>query len=165
MNKNIVLIGMPGSGKSTLGCKLSQTLNMEYVDIDVFMEANENKSIKEMFEISEDFFRDMETKYSAILSKLNSHVISTGGGIVKRQENLEYFKDNSVIVFINRPVECILEDIKADTRPLLAGGKDRLFSLYKERIDLYKKYCHIEILNDGSIYKAINKIVEEVKSI
>lgn len=160
MGENIVLIGMPGSGKSTIGCMLSEKLNMKYIDMDKYIEINENKSIKEMFKISEEYFRDIETKYSLVLSNLNSHVIATGGGIIKREENINLFKEKSVIVFINRPLENIVQDIDTDIRPLLSKGKEKLLQLFKERFDLYKQYCDIEILNLGEISETVNNIIE-----
>jgi len=163
MSKNIVLIGMPGSGKSTIGYMLSKKLNMSYIDMDEYIELNYNKSIKEMFQISEEYFRDAETKCSIILSKLNSHVIATGGGIIKRKENMDYFKENSIIIFINRPVYDIMRDIDTDIRPLLSEGKEKLYQLYNERLYLYKSYCDTEIENDGAISGSVNKIIKILK--
>ncbi len=163
MSKNIVLIGMPGCGKSTIGYILSKQLNMGFIDIDKYIELNEKKSIKEMFTIGENYFRDIETKYSSILGKSNSYIIATGGGIIKRHENIKYLKENSIIVFINRPIENIINDIDTDIRPLLSSGKEKLYQLYSERIDLYKKYSDIEIYNNGKISEAVDMITEKIK--
>jgi shikimate kinase len=113
-----------------------------------------------MFAISEDYFRDVESKCSVILGKLNSLVIASGGGVVKRKENIDALKENSIIVFLNRPVENIIKDIDSSTRPLLADGKERLYVLYNERIQLYKSYCDIEILNDDTIETAVDEIIK-----
>ena len=160
MYKNIVLTGMPGCGKSTIGSMLSKYLGMDFIDMDNYIEKHEQKSIKEMFSISEEFFRDAESKCAKELGKLNSHIIATGGGIIKRKENIEHLKDNSIIIFINRPVENIIMDIDTDTRPLLAEGKEKMYNLYNERIELYKKYCDIEINNNGNILEAIDAIMK-----
>ncbi|MGB4440093.1 MAG: shikimate kinase [Sedimentibacter sp.] len=162
MSKNIVLIGMPGSGKSTIGCMLSKKINMDYIDMDEYIETSENKTIKEMFQISEEYFRDVETKCAKELSKLNSHIIATGGGIIKRKNNIEMFKENSIIIFINRPMDNIIQDIDTNVRPLLAEGKNKLDQLYNERFPLYKKYCDIEIINSGEISHVIQQIAELV---
>jgi len=160
MNKNIVIIGMPGSGKSTIGYLLSKKINMSYIDMDEYIEMDEKKSIKEMFQISEDYFRDVETRCTKSLSKLSSHIIATGGGVVKRKENINIFKENCIIVFLNRPLDNIIQDIDTNIRPLLAEGKNKLYQLYDERINLYKEYCDIEIMNNNEIPHAIDQITE-----
>lgn len=163
MIKNIVIIGMPGSGKSTFGKRIAEKLNKPFIDMDVYIESNEKKSIKEMFAISEDYFRDVESKYAMILGKSNSNVIATGGGVVKREENIKNLKKNSVIVFINRPVEKIINDIDVKTRPLLKDGAEVLYKLYNERIDLYKKYCDIEINNEMEVEGVADLIIRKVE--
>jgi shikimate kinase len=162
MNKNIVIIGMPGSGKSTIGYMLSKKIDMGYIDMDEYIEMDEKKSIKEMFQISEDYFRDVETRCAVALSKLNSHIIATGGGVVKRKENINIFKENCIIVFLNRPLDDIIKDIDTNIRPLLAEGKNKLYQLYNERINLYKEYCDIEIMNTQEIPYAVDQIIDLV---
>lgn len=157
--KNIVIIGMPGSGKTTVGLLLSKKLNMKFVDMDEYIEFRERKSIIEMFEISEEYFRNAESKCAEILGKESSLIIATGGGIVKRRENIDFLKQNSVIVFLNRPPEKIIDDIDITTRPLLKEGKNKVFSLYNERLHLYKKYCTIEVLNNKTLDDAVNEIL------
>jgi len=151
MNKNIVIIGMPGSGKTTIGYLVSNKLNMKFVDMDQYIVQNENKTIATMFDIGEEYFRNVETECAIELSKENSLVIATGGGIIKRKENMDYLNRNSVIVFLNRPLEKIIADIDMKTRPLLKESIDNVNKLYNERFHLYKKYCDIEILNETTI--------------
>ncbi|MFO7887908.1 MAG: shikimate kinase [Eubacteriales bacterium] len=157
-----MLIGMPGCGKTTLGNEISKKLNKNLIDMDMYIEKEEKKSIKEMFAENENIFRDAETKYSKKLSKKNSRIIATGGGIVKRKENISHLKTNSIIVFINRPLENIFNDINTETRPLLADGKKLLEKLYDERINLYKEYCDLEVENIGEISDVANNIIEKV---
>lgn len=161
--KNIVLIGMPGSGKSTIGLMVSQKLCMKFIDMDEHIEKKEHKTIKELFAISEECFRDAETRCAEELSKMDSCIISAGGGIIKRKENIDFLKQSSTIVFINRSVEDIVGDIDMSTRPLLKDGIKKVYDLYDERIKLYKSYCDIEILNDGSIQEAVNKIISNAE--
>jgi len=162
--KNLVLIGMPGSGKSTIGRLLSKLLNMKFIDMDDYIEKMEGKSIKELFDLGEDYFRDAETRCSLALSNMNQIVAAAGGGIIKRKENIDYLKRNSLIVFINRPVENILTDIDCEVRPLLAEGKERLYALYDERIHFYKEYCDLEIDNSGAMQEALNKIIDIIRN-
>lgn len=163
MRGNIILIGMPGSGKTSLGKIIADKLNKAFIDMDDYIELKESKSIKEMFAISEEFFRDLESKYSILMGELDSHIIATGGGIVKRKENIRNLKKNSLIVFINRPIEDIVSDVDVKSRPLLKEGVEAVYKLYSERINLYKKYCHIEISNTGEIDKVADLIIEKVE--
>lgn len=155
--KGILLVGMPGCGKSTLGKKLSTEMGWKFVDKDVYVVDKNGKSIKDMFKRGENFFRDNETDACEEVSKLSKVVVSAGGGIVKREENMEYFKD-FLIIFINRPLENIINDIDTETRPLLKDGKERLINIYNERIDLYKKYSDVEIMNDGTLEQTLGKL-------
>lgn len=164
MVKNIVLIGMPGSGKTTIGYELSKKLSMNFIDADNYIEENEKNSISNMFKISEEYFRQIEIKYIAELSKLYSTVIATGGGVIKNENNMLLLKNNSIIIYLNRKVDDIIKDIDISNRPLLKNGKDRLYELFKERHHLYQKYCDIEILNDGSIVDAVDKIIDIINN-
>jgi shikimate kinase len=161
--RNIVLIGMPGSGKTTVGMMLSKKLNMDFFDMDNYIVSMEKKSIIEMFKISEECFRNAETECSKTLKNKTSLIIATGGGVIKRKENMDYLKQNSIIVFLNRPPEKIIEDIDIKTRPLLREGRDKVYTLYNERLSLYKKYCDIEVLNDKTLVDAVNEIINRVK--
>lgn len=163
--KNIILIGMPGSGKTTIGDLLSKKLNMKFIDMDKYIESMENKSVEEMFEISEKYFRDAETKAAKILSSNVPLVIATGGGIVKREENINFLKQNSIIIFINRPLKNIIKDIDISNRPLLNKNKNIIYDLYKERLHLYKKYCNIEVLNDKFINDTLNNLLKSLKNL
>lgn len=160
---NIVLIGMPGSGKTTIGFLLSEKLKMKFIDMDDYIEKREKKTIKELFAVSEECFRDAETKCSEELSKLANCVIAAGGGIVKRKENISMLKQSSIIIFINRPVEDIACDIDMSTRPLLKDGIKRLYDLYDERIDLYKSYCDVEVDNSGGISETVSEVIKKVE--
>lgn len=163
MKKGILLIGMPGCGKTTLGDALAKNIGYDFVDMDRFIEKQEGKSIVEIFKNGEKFFRDIETETSKILSNLHNVVVSSGGGIVTRKENIDYFKD-FLIIFIDRPLELILGNINVENRPLLRDRKDRLYDLYNERIDLYKSFGEKHILNDSTIDKAIERLRETIFS-
>ncbi len=162
MNKNIVLIGMPGSGKTTIGKEVAKRLQIPFIDMDEMIEKKEGKVISEIFDYGEEHFRNLETNCAKELSNRKLCVISTGGGIVKRKENIELLKINSIIVFINRSPEKIVSDVDIQKRPLLKNGIENVYKIYNERIDLYKKYCDLEILNDDTIESAVNKIVNSI---
>ena len=87
-----------------------------------------------------------------------THLISSGGGVVKRAKNILNLKKNSVIVFIDRPLNDIADDINLQTRPLLKGGMGRLYELYNERIELYRNLCDFEVGNGSTIDDCVKKI-------
>lgn len=161
--KNILLIGMMGCGKTTLGKILAKKLSYDFIDMDSYIEEISNDTISNLFKVSEDNFRNWETESCRRLSKLKGTVISAGGGIIKKDINMKLFDENSIIVFIDRPIENILEDIDVSKRPLLSDGKEVLYKLKEERYDLYNKYCDYRIVNDRSIEEALYGIVEVIE--
>ncbi|MGL5820850.1 MAG: shikimate kinase [Sarcina sp.] len=162
MTKGIVLIGMPGCGKTTLGFEVAKKLNLKFIDMDDFIERSTKKSIVEIFEKDgEEIFRHYETKTCEVLSRLDNVLISTGGGVVKRAENMAYY-DSFTKVFINRPLELILSDVDMQSRPLLKDGKEKLITLYRERIDLYNQFADIIVINDGDIETIVDEVISKV---
>jgi len=160
MMKSIVLIGMPGCGKSTIGEMISEKIQMTFIDADVYIRESTNHTIAELFENGEDGFRDIEANAVMELSKKNPAVIATGGGVIKRYENILNLKKTGIIIYINRPIENIVEDIDVVARPLLAKDPSQLYKLLEERCDLYKKYSDHEVMNISSIDDVVNDIIE-----
>jgi len=158
--KNIVLIGMPGCGKSEIGEILAQTIHMKFIDVDAFIESSTSCSITNIFKNGEDKFRDIEANTVRNLSKKHNVVISTGGGVIKRYENILNLKKQGIIIYINRPIENIVSDINIDSRPLLAKDPGRISKLFEERGPLYKKYCDHEVMNISEIDNVVNSIIE-----
>lgn len=163
MKNNVVLIGMPGCGKTTIGKTLAETIKMEFIDVDEYIERTEEKSISDIFKNGEEAFRDIESEIVDELSNKDKKVISTGGGVIKRKENMTALSKKGVIIFINRPLSKIMGDVDTETRPLLKEGKEKLKKLYEERFELYKGYCDFEVLNDESIEKVIEDISFELR--
>ena len=164
-NKNIVLIGMPGCGKTVIGKEISKRTDLEFFDVDKLIEKQEGKSITDIFKLGEEHFRDIE---SSIIKKLSCEkhiVISTGGGAIKRPINMEVLRKNSVIIFIDRPIEEILKDVDTSKRPLLKEGKENLYNIYKERYDLYKLNCDMKVVNNKDINLAVDKLLTYIKTI
>jgi shikimate kinase len=159
-NTNIVLIGMPGCGKTTIGKLLAEKLNKSFIDVDSYIERVENRTIPEIFLQGESYFRDIETKAVKNVAKSEGQIISTGGGVIKRKENIETLKENGIIIFIDRPVEDIASDVDTENRPLLKDKKEALFTLYKERYDLYKASCDYQVKNEESIDFVLDKIID-----
>ncbi|TDT51374.1 shikimate kinase [Fonticella tunisiensis] len=158
-NKNIVFIGMPGCGKSSIGKIVAERLKLPFYDVDEYIEKKAGKTIKEIFQHGEEHFRRIESEAIREISQNRPSVISTGGGAVKVPLNMKILRENSVIFFINRPIEKILQDIDISVRPLLAGDASKIYELYQERYPLYKKYCDIEVMNDREFQDVVNKII------
>ena len=127
--KNIVLIGIMGSGKTTFGKILSQKTGHEMIDLDVYLVNRFNMSIPD----------------------------------IKRPENIAYLKKNGVVFYIDRPIEDIVKDVDPSGRPLLKDGPDKLYALDKERRDKYMSSCDYHIINDGSLEKVIDTILDIMK--
>lgn len=163
INKNIVLIGMPGSGKTTIGKILAEKLKMSFIDLDQYIEEFSGETIAEIFKKGEDCFRDIETSAINSLYDKEDAIISTGGGVIKRKENISSLQRKGIIIFIDRPIEEIAKDVDIGSRPLLAGGVERIYELYKERYDLYKEYCDIIVDNTGDIEAVANHIIKLIE--
>lgn len=157
--KNIVLIGMMGCGKTTIARILGKRLNKPVIDIDEYIEETYQMTIHDMFEISEDYFRERETICCQELGKLEGYILSTGGGVIKNQQNIDALKRHGVIIYIDRPVENILSDIRVSSRPLLKEGPEQLYALFKERHTLYLDACDVHIDNVGSLDDVVEKIL------
>ena len=136
---NITLIGMPGSGKTTLGKKLAKEQNRTFVDLDdEFAKEYGMTPAQTITQKGENNFRAMETTLAKKILPQSGLVIATGGGIVTRKENWFYLRANSRVVYIERPLDFLL---KQDTsnRPLSQNNK--IEELYKTRVPLYEKIC------------------------
>ena len=160
MWKNIVLIGMPGCGKTTLGKILNKELSMEFYDMDNYIERKTDKKISELFEKGENYFRDIESLACEELSKNKNVIISTGGGVIKRKETIDFLKENGIVIFIDRSVDDIIGDVDISKRPLLKEGKEKVLKLYEERYLLYKNYADEIVVNNKNIEDTKNKIID-----
>ncbi len=158
----IVLIGMPGCGKTTIGKMAAEKLGVKFIDLDEEIVRSTGKSINSIFaESGEDFFRELETKSLGEAMLSDNSVISTGGGIVKFIRNTELAKQaGGYIVFIDRPLDLIISDIDTSERPLLKDGADRLKSLYSERYELYKNAADEMIKNDSDLNTVVKRVCE-----
>ena len=162
MENNIVLIGMPGSGKSIVGQILARKTGLSFVDLDAFIEEVAGKSIPQIFaEDGEAIFRDLEQQCAEEVSRRSGQVIATGGGVILREANMSALSHNGVIVFLDRPVSDILGE-NLSGRPLLTDDANRIHRLYDERIQLYRRYGQITVKNDGMPEQAAAEIVDAV---
>jgi shikimate kinase len=159
--KSIYLIGFMGSGKTTIGKALSLTLHIPVIDCDEEISRFADRTIKDIFDAEgEDFFRVLETDCLKRLPVENS-IITTGGGVILREENRKWLKENGLVVLLAvSPVE-ILKRLEGDqTRPLLTGDKEtKVTQILGERMPLYLDTAHLIIETTG---KSVESIIEEL---
>ena len=142
MGKNIVLIGLPGSGKSTVGQLLAEKLGRPFMETDAMAEAREGRAISAIFAAEgEAYFRNLETACAKEAAAAEDTVIATGGGIVLRRENMDALGKTGAVYFLDRSPGEIASGVDVSGRPLLAGQREMIFRLHKERIALYRRYA------------------------
>lgn len=163
--QNIIIIGMPGSGKTTFGKALAQRLGRDFYDADDVIVEQEGKTIPELFAVSEDCFRDAEVRASQSLAEKSGIVVACGGGVVKRSENMDIFKKTGTVFFLDRSPEDIVSDVDVSTRPLLKDGKQKVYDLYDERIALYRDAADYCVPNNKTIEEVLDAFEELIKDI
>ena len=154
--RNIVLIGMPTSGKTTISKCLSEKLGNALIEMDDELVKEFGASIQEVFaKHGEAYFRERETALAKSLQTKEKSIISCGGGIIKNEENMRYLNQNGVVVWLDRSVDKLHG---TSSRPL-SQDDDAIHKLYNERKHLYKKSADIRIENNGTIEDTVNTIV------
>ena len=160
---NIVLIGMPSAGKTTIGKMLEEKLGKEFFDLDDMIIAKAGKSIPEIFQESgETGFRAIETEVAIEASKMNNKIIATGGGVVKHKVNMDFLRLNGITIFIDRDIDKL---ISSDPNRPLSSSKQALQQMYKERYPLYQKYAAYVAVNNANIDETVDDIVNAYHSI
>lgn len=160
---NIVLIGMPSAGKTTIGKMLEEKLGKEFFDLDDMIIAKAGKSIPEIFQESgETGFRAIETEVAIEASKMNNKIIATGGGVVKHKVNMDFLRLNGITIFIDRDIDKL---ISSDPNRPLSSSKQALQQMYKERYPLYQKYAAYIAVNNANIDETVDDIVNAYHSI
>lgn len=158
--KNIVLCGMPSSGKTTLGKMLSEHLRWELVDTDEVVENNEGCTIAELFaHHGEAYFRKLESSLIAQLAQRSGLVIALGGGAVLNPQNINKLKHNGIVFFLDRSLELLTPTAN---RPLTSTPQ-ALQALYQERLPIYRKVADNIIENNGTPQQAVHKILEIIQ--
>ena len=144
--RNIVLLGFMGCGKSTTGIILSKRLGMDFVDVDQYIEEMTGMTIPQLFEYGEDRFREEEHRAMSELAGRTNCVITTGGGVIMRDDNIPQMKENGVVVYINTPFSLCYQRIASTDRPLVhSNTREQLSDLYKLRRAKYRAACDLEV--------------------
>ncbi|MBE5963752.1 MAG: shikimate kinase [Lachnospiraceae bacterium] len=163
---NIILEGFMGSGKTTLGKELANSLGFSFVDTDEYIENKYNRIIKDIFaNEGEEYFRDMETEAIEELSKKDSMVIALGGGLPVREVNREILKKTGKVIYLKAKVSTLCDRLKNDTnRPLLMNVslEDRINELMNKRGSIYEEVADYTVNTDD---KTIEQVVKEMEAI
>lgn len=164
---NIVLCGFMGCGKSTVGKKLSQMTQMEFVDMDGYIEKRAGMKIPDIFEKhGEGFFRDLEHEAAVELSQRGGYVVATGGGALTFQRNVDAFKEGGVIVLLDTPLRVLQLRLKNDrNRPLLQRPDRFRFirELRQKRMPLYRRAADVVIPTKGSPNAVCRQVLQALE--
>lgn len=159
----VYLIGFMGAGKSTVARLLTQKLDMPLVEMDERIVQEQGMSINEIFDTyGEEHFRDIESRLVSTLGEEAASIVSCGGGVVIREDNVRNMKKNGVIIFLSATPQTIYERVKnSKERPILNGNMNVEFiaGLMEKRRSLYEQAADIVIATDG---KTKDEIAEEI---
>lgn len=153
--ENLVLEGMPSSGKSTVGKLLAKALNRQFIDTDSLIEKECGVKIEQIFnKHGEEYFRQVESDIIKKVSKLSGVVIAIGGGSPIREENRLALKQNGIVYYIKRNIE----NLVSDNRPL--SKAKGVLEIYNERKEIYENFADYVIVNDKSPQDAVEEILK-----
>ncbi len=156
--ENIILIGMPGCGKTAVGKRLANALGRPFADTDAIIKEKTGLTVPEILEqYGEAHFRTLETRAAAEVGKQSGLVIATGGGIVTKPENYPLLHQNGRIFWLHRPVHLLA----TEGRPL----SQKLHTLYEKRRDFYEQFADLSVDNCGNIEEAVETILSILEEI
>ena len=165
LNRHIFLIGMPGSGKSSLGRRAARETGIPFLDLDEWIEAVARMPVPEIFETcGEAGFRRMETGALAYLTRISPSLISLGGGTPMDPVNRKIIRGCGSVILLDRPPEQILTDLRPEERPLLREDPEKkLWELYDQRMPTYRQLADVTLRNDGEFQTAEMILVRVLK--
>ncbi len=162
---NLYLIGMMGSGKSVTAKRLAQLLNYQFVDLDSVIEKKNGMSVNDIFaRAGESTFRGEEAIALEETAAQKECVVSTGGGIILREANVQRMRATGLVIYLEASPEVLWERVKGKThRPLLAGEKpkEKLFEILEARKKLYEESASLKVLTDGKSPEAVAEQIFE----
>lgn len=167
MKKNLIFIGMPAAGKSTVGIVVAKRLGMQFIDTDLLIQEREKKLLCEIIaEVGEEGFIEIENRVNAEVDAENA-VISPGGSVIYCEEAMEHYKKIGTIVYLKASYQTIKKRIhNPKKRGVVLRDGQTFQELYEERVKYFEKYADITISEDGcEIEDTIENVLEEVKNL
>lgn len=165
MKSNIVLIGMPGCGKSTIGVVLAKVLGYRFLDADLLIQEQEGRRLSQI--IAEEGIQGFDRIENQVNASIRAErtVIATGGSVVYGREAMEHLGDIGTIVYIKLPYEEIQKRLgDLNERGITIKDGQTLLDLYRERVPLYEKYAHLTVETDGlELRDSVKRIKEKLE--
>jgi shikimate kinase len=164
--KNIILTGMPGAGKSTVGVILAKTLGMNFIDTDIVIQKNTGRLLQEIIN-SDGIDAFLKIEKSTLLSlNFSNSVIATGGSVVLSENTMDYLKKNGIVIYLSISYEEMVQRLNnIMSRGIVLSEGQSLLDLYNQRISLYEKYADITIdCSDMDVENIIERVVNEIYS-
>lgn len=164
--KNVVMVGMPGSGKSTIGVILAKSLGFDFVDTDLVICKREGKKLQEIIDTEGlERFLEIEQQVGEEISPVNS-VVATGGSMILSDEAMKNLKKDGIVVYVEVPLKILKKRItNMKTRGIAFKKGETLEDIFRVRTPLYEKYADITITADENTVPedCVNQIVERIE--
>ena len=159
---NILMVGMPGAGKSTVGVLLAKDMSMNFLDVDVYIQGHEGRRLQDIIDNDGiDIFKELEEKYLMDIN-VDKYVISTGGSAIYSEAGINHLKQTSVVVYLSINLETLKERLgDFSTRGVVIKPGQTFLDLYEERCELYSEAADLVLDCNG---KTQDEIVTEIRS-
>ncbi len=159
---NLVMVGMPGAGKSTVGVLLAKDMSMNFLDVDVFIQGHEGRRLQDIIDNDGiDIFKELEEKYLKDIN-VNNFIVSTGGSAIYCKEGIDHLKETGVIIYLSINLDTLKERLgDFSTRGVVIKPGQTFLDLYEERCALYQKAADMVIDCNG---KTQDEIVSEIRA-
>ncbi len=163
--ENIILVGMPSCGKSTVGVVLAKTMNKGFVDTDILIQQREGKTLQDIIDThGNDYFHDVEEQVLLGFDGMD-YVVATGGSAIYFDSAMAHFKKNGKVVYLKVSLDTVLKRLNnIKTRGVTLAKGQTLSDLYNQRVPLYEKHADVVIEGDGlSVEAVVERIIEAVE--